>query len=51
MYTSRGEDHFQTPADIEEQADPGEAKDPDGEKNTICCNMFKSYISSYANSG
>ena len=32
MCTSRGEDHFQIPADIQEQADASEAEDPNGEK-------------------
>ena len=36
MCTSRGEDHFQTPADIEEQADASEGEDQNGEKEKRC---------------
>ena len=39
MCTSRGEDHFQTPADIEEQADASEAEDPNGEKKRETLSM------------
>ena len=36
MYTSKGEDHFQTPADIEKQADASETEDPNGEEEKRC---------------
>ena len=36
MCTFRGEDHLQTPEDIEEHSDASEAEDPNGEEKKCC---------------